>query len=127
MIFLKGEIFSSSTIPQPPSGGTTEDTVKSGDIFQFRGSYFVASPRPLDQDGNLFKDADDNILDRENGTIIPSKKFGDTMGVGEEFFDEDSQRTFIFTGQDLPTEGVEPFVQSGIETPLRSGVICISF
>jgi len=119
--FLKGEIFSSSNIPQPPIDATVEDTVKSGDIFQFRGSYFVASPRPLDQDGNLFRDAGNNVLDSENGTIIPTKKFGDTMGVGEVFFDEDSQRTFIFTGQDLPSEGVEPFVQSGVDTPLRGG------
>ncbi|MEK9917660.1 MAG: endolytic transglycosylase MltG [Betaproteobacteria bacterium] len=56
-----------------------------------------------------------------DGEIIQIQNFGDTISKGEKFFDENTQRVFLFAGSSLPTEGLEPFVQSGTQSHLRSG------
>ena len=114
--FTKGIVYSTSDISPPPELAEDVDPVKDGDVVQFRGAYYIVTDNNLSR--QVIEDTD--ILDAE-GNIIPTQKFGNTVTVGEKFFDPDSKRIYLFVGDSLPTEGVEPFVQPETDTPLRSG------
>lgn len=118
--YSKGDIYGVSQIAPPPEDLDAIDPNSDGDVVQYRGSYYIITNgsnanKTTNPDGETTQ-----VTDGE-GNIIPIQRFGDTIGVGEKFFDQDSQRVYLFAGSSLPTEGLEPFVQPGVDTPLRSG------
>ena len=121
--YSKGKVHSVSQItirPEVTNDPDVTDSFSDGDVVQYRGSYYVISNNndvvvTKNQDGTISQVTD------PDGEIIQIQEFGDTISKGEKFFDENTQRVFLFAGSSLPTEGIEPFVQPGSQTPLRSG------
>ena len=121
-IYSKGDVYGVSQITPPPAPGTqgATDPFSDGDVVQFRGSYYIITNS---EDAVITNDQDGGVLQvtDQQGEIIQIQKFGDTISTGEKFFDENSNRVYLFAGSSLPTEGLEPFVQPGADKPLRSG------
>ena len=106
-----------------------------GSVVQYRGSYYALTndspefkdPGNLnDTNPSLFEktfDSDGNLLSITNQDegVIYSKTFSDSLNVGEKFYDEQTGKVFIFTGDSLPTEGQEPFIQPGVDRSIRRG------
>ena len=114
--FVKGQVFSTTSITPPPADITEEDPVRDGDVVQYRGAYYIITDNLLSRQVNPGTD----VVDSE-GNPVPTQKFGETISAGEKFYDPDTKRIFLFAGSSLPTDGIEPFVQPGSNTPLRSG------